>query len=62
MGIEHDVAIYALKSTNYESEARALSFLMDKENGLYEHEFIPLGNYLCKICLEGKDKHVMNED
>lgn len=58
MGIEYEIAVYALKSTNFEGVARAISFLMDKENGRYEHEFIPLGNDLCKICLEGKEAHV----
>lgn len=60
MGIDQDNALFALKKTQYQSEDRAISFLLDKqENGKMEHEFIAYANNedLCKLCMHGKEDH-----
>jgi hypothetical protein len=65
MGFDNDVALFALKSTQYENVERAISFLNDKEeNGKYEHPFIIFGTNtdLCKLCYEGKRSHYLDEE
>jgi hypothetical protein len=48
MGFDYDIATFALTKTSYVSEARALSYLMDKEeNGKYEHPFIGYNESVC---------------
>jgi hypothetical protein len=41
MGIDFDIAMFALKYTQFESQERGIAFLFEKEeNGNFEHPFI----------------------
>ena len=58
LGVEADVAKFALQKVNYQSVERAFGYIYDKENGKYEHEFIRINEELCKICMEPLDVHI----
>eukprot|EP00347_Sterkiella_histriomuscorum_P018509 403345242 len=65
IGFEQDVALYALKATQYQSLDRAISFVSEvKANGKYEHEFIVYGKNsdLCKLCLNTIERHMSHQD
>ncbi len=65
MGFEHDIALFALKTVQYQSQLRAVDFLTEKgPDGKYEHPFVGVASELCKICLENKELHnsEMKED
>ena len=40
LGIEADVAKFALEKIHYQSVERAFDYISNKENGKYEHEFL----------------------
>jgi len=60
MGFEREVALFALKKTQYESEDRAIAYLQDRaDNGKYEHDFVEFGQNkeLCMLCMESVLNH-----
>ena len=60
MGFEREVALFALKKTEYQSEDRATVYLTEKDfNGKFEHEFVEFGNNkdLCMLCMESPENH-----
>ena len=64
MGIESEIALLALKHTQYENDNRALAFIVDKDiKGKFEHPWMENGQSgICYICFEGSEVHYMDEN
>jgi hypothetical protein len=52
MDINLDVAQYAASKVQYRSIEEAIEYLVEKDNGLFRHEFFPFTNKKCFLCKE----------